>query len=94
MPPEPWTGIKDAFKFGPKCFQFNPSNRSFEGSEDCLYLNVFTKSTYNRLPVMVWFHGGFFQDGSGEDLLYQPEYFLKNDVVLVSFNYRLGVLGK
>ncbi|GLG92606.1 Carboxylic ester hydrolase [Gryllus bimaculatus] len=65
------------------------------GSEDCLFLNVFTR----RLPtaslepraVMVWIHGGGFTEGSGND--WGPEHFMEHDVVLVTFNYRLGPLG-
>lgn len=43
---------------------------------------------------MVWIHGGAFLFGSGDDLLYGPDYLLKEDVVLVTMNYRLGPFGK
>lgn len=66
-----------------------------EGSEDCLYLNVYTKSLNPNLrrPVMVWIHGGAFLMGDGSDSVYGPDYFLRKDIVFVTFNYRLSVLG-
>ncbi|XP_075235208.1 juvenile hormone esterase-like isoform X2 [Lycorma delicatula] len=69
------------------------------GSEDCLYLNVYTPENPEEIndkslkPVMVWVHGGGFQSGSGNTDYYGPDFLVKNDVVLVTFNYRLGVLG-
>lgn len=67
------------------------------GTEDCLYLNVYTRylSGNNKkpLPVMVWIHGGGFRQGSGSTDLYGPEYLLTEEVVVVTFNYRLGILG-
>ena len=66
------------------------------GSDDCLYLNVYTKSLENnvKLPVLFWIHGGAFSLGSGNDDIYGPKYLLRKDVVLVTINYRLGALGK
>ncbi|XP_042210261.1 venom carboxylesterase-6-like [Homarus americanus] len=62
------------------------------GSEDCLYLTVYTPSPHaSGLPVMVWFHGGGFNSGSGE--LYTPFPLLTRDIVLVIVQYRLGTLG-
>ena len=46
-----------------------------------------------QLPVMVWVHGGGFVSGDGGDRLYGPRYLLDRDVILVTFNYRLGPLG-
>lgn len=43
---------------------------------------------------MVWIHGGGFQCGSGSSEMYGPDYFVEQDVVLVSINYRCGVLGE
>lgn len=45
-------------------------------------------------PVMFWIHGGGYYFGAGDTLIYGPEFLLAKDVVLVTINYRLGVLGK
>ena len=65
------------------------------GSEDCLYLNVYTpKSTGSaKKSVMVFIHGGAFNHGSGDSDFYSPEYLLQEDVVVVTMNYRLHALG-
>ena len=64
-------------------------------SEDCLYLNVWTPaaSADARLPVMVWIYGGGFQAGSASEPRQDGENLAKRGVVVVSFNYRLGVFG-
>ncbi|EFN67608.1 Liver carboxylesterase 31, partial [Camponotus floridanus] len=96
VPPEPWSGSRDASKYGNVAVQIDIIQKSeIIGDEDCLYLNVFTtdiKSSEKR-PVMVWIHGGGFFFGSGDSTLYGPDYIVKKDVVLVTLNYRLGVLG-
>ena len=67
------------------------------GDENCLYLNIYTRanscSSEERLPVVVWVHGGGFQYGSGCDKEYGPEYAMNEEIVLVTVNYRLGVFG-
>ncbi len=64
-------------------------------SEDCLYLNVWTaaKTAQDKLPVMVWIHGGAFTGGSGTVPLYNGEGMARKGVVFVTINYRLGILG-
>jgi para-nitrobenzyl esterase len=64
-------------------------------SEDCLYLNVWTtaKSVQDKLPVMVWIHGGAFTGGSGTVPLYNGEAMSRKGVVFVTINYRLGIFG-
>ncbi|XP_058807485.1 esterase B1-like [Phymastichus coffea] len=95
VPLESWSGVRDASEFGEMCCQLDPASRCVMGSEDCLYLNVYVKCVKPNipLPVMVWIHGGAFYYGSGDDLLYGPDYLLRKDIVLVTINYRLGVLG-
>jgi para-nitrobenzyl esterase len=63
--------------------------------EDCLYLNVWSpaKSANERLPVMVWIHGGSFETGSGSMDVYNGGYLATEGVVVVTINYRLGPLG-
>ena len=67
-------------------------------SEDCLYLNVWTpaeKETHGKrkLPVMVWIHGGGYTQGSGSWPLYDGTELARKGVVIVTFNYRLGIFG-
>ncbi len=64
-------------------------------SEDCLYLNIRTPAPdpLAQLPVMVWIHGGDHQDGASSDLPYQSNELVRHGVVLVTINYRLGLLG-
>ncbi|XP_041988351.1 juvenile hormone esterase-like isoform X2 [Aricia agestis] len=95
-PPESWSGIRDAGEHGPVCPQYNERlDRIDTGSEDCLYLNVYSKAVQppRPLPVMVWIHGGSFFTGSGNSDFYGPEFFMAHDMVLVTFNYRLEVFG-
>jgi para-nitrobenzyl esterase len=64
-------------------------------SEDCLYLNVWTaaKSIQEKLPVMVWIHGGAFTGGSGSVPLYNGDGMARKGVVFITINYRLGIFG-
>jgi len=99
QPVKPWTGVKDASKFGPSCMQDATMARVFnappEVSEDCLYLNVWTpaKSTSDGLPVMVWIYGGGFVGGQTSVPAYDGTHLAQKGVVLVSVAYRLGVFG-
>ncbi|XP_043593211.1 juvenile hormone esterase-like [Bombus pyrosoma] len=94
-PIEPWTGVRDALEFGNCCSQKDMLSHDFVGDDDCLYLNVYRpmKPTSTKMSVMVWIHGGAFMMGSGNDEYYGPVYFMRKDVILVTINYRLGVLG-
>ncbi|XP_049862485.1 juvenile hormone esterase-like [Schistocerca gregaria] len=93
--PDGWVHIRDATVRGPDCIQNDHFffNSGVFGSEDCLYLNVYTPelSPSNPLPVMFWVHGGGFGFGGGS--VYGPDFLLNYDVVLVTINYRLGTLG-
>ncbi|KAL4704151.1 hypothetical protein ACJJTC_012967 [Scirpophaga incertulas] len=93
--PEPiWDGLFDAHNEHIRCIQ-RFSSKSISGREDCLTLNIYTplQSSEQLRPVMVFIHGGGFRDGSGSPFLYGPEYLVKHDVILVTFNYRLEVIG-
>ncbi|HVV46336.1 MAG TPA: carboxylesterase/lipase family protein [Bryobacteraceae bacterium] len=100
--PEPaakWTGVRAADKFGNRCMQTTPFPdmvfQSKAESEDCLYLNVWTpaKSRTERLPVMVWIHGGGYFSGASDETRHDGSVLASKGVVLVTINYRLGVLG-
>ena len=98
-PPQPVTtfrSTKQVTTFGPSCygFQLNGPSTGPE-SEDCLTINLWTgaKDTTEKRPVMVWIYGGGFQFGSSSQSRYNGTQFANDGVILVSFNYRLGVFG-
>ncbi|XP_013146998.1 PREDICTED: cholinesterase 2-like isoform X2 [Papilio polytes] len=96
QPPKSWPGVRDATKLGDDCYQHDAFfGLPPQGSEDCLYLNVYSPnvSPARPLPVMVWIHGGGFISGSGSDDTYGPDFLVRHDVILVTINYRLEVLG-
>jgi para-nitrobenzyl esterase len=87
-----------ATEFGPACPQIpRPGREEFlrEISEDCLTLNVWTPAERGtqKLPVMVWIHGGAFLVGSGTWPFYDGSELARQGVVVVTINYRLGRLG-
>ncbi len=98
MPVAGWKGVRAAIQYQSACAQPNMGwNSSLvpTASEDCLYLNVWTPRLDRaaHLPVMVWIHGGAFAGGSGTDPMFDGGRLSARGVVLVTLNYRLGVLG-
>jgi para-nitrobenzyl esterase len=101
-PPEPaaaWEGVRQANRFGDRCVQTTPFPdmvfRSPGESEDCLSLSIWTpaREPTERLPVMVWIHGGGFFSGASDEPRHEGSTLASKGVVLVAINYRLGVLG-
>jgi len=96
QPPSKWDGVRAAAQFGRACIQTNAAIADLQApSEDCLYLNVWTpaKGAGEKLPVLVWIHGGGFVAGAPAEKLYHGEWLAKKGVVVVSIAYRLGVFG-
>ena len=96
---QPWQGVRDAGAYGPACIQPTPgppniySDSLGATSEDCLSLNVWSPSTAGKAPVIVWIHGGALVTGSSKEKLYDGARLASEGAVVVSINYRLGVLG-
>jgi para-nitrobenzyl esterase len=99
-PPRPaakWPGVRPAADYGPACWQ--PIGRGIYAdppaamSEDCLSLNIWTPRTAKKAPVMVWIHGGSLRSGAGSESMFDGGKLAGQGIVVISINYRLGVLG-
>ncbi len=100
VPVEPWTGTFEADEFGPSCPQQNLGPEFLLGdfagptSEDCLSLNVWTHDDDRLRPVMVFIYGGGFIAGGSAWPIYEASRLARRaDAVVVTINYRLGLLG-
>ena len=96
--PSAWPGIRRAGRFSPICMQrgmYPPDAPGEPESEDCLYLNIWAPAgtSPSSLPVMVWIYGGGLENGSALTPLYAGDRLATKRVVVVTFNYRLGVFG-
>jgi para-nitrobenzyl esterase len=94
-PPAAWQGVRDATQFGASCPQVPSSFSTGPYDENCLFLNVYTKSLHgndgDRLPVLVWIHGGGYTQGDGRG--FDGMKLAQSGVLVVTINYRLGALG-
>lgn len=109
VPPKAWEGVRKADQYGPIACQpvpgsnpqefwtkeIHPTGTEFEMSEDCLYLNVYTtaRTGEEKLPVLIYIHGGGFKGGYPYEVEFDWEHMAKKGIVVVSIAYRLGVLG-
>ncbi|MBQ3655861.1 MAG: carboxylesterase family protein [Bacteroidales bacterium] len=106
QPVIPWKGVKVCNAFGHPAFQGAHYNGGYTTewgygdekaySEDCLYLNVYTKASAEsekKLPVAIWIFGGGLREGWGSEPEFDGQEWAAKDVVLVTFNYRVGPFG-
>ncbi len=107
--PESWAGVREALDYSSVCSQLGTvfggaSQDEFGqliGSEDCLYLNIWVPQSMTpesiaageRLPVMLWIHGGGNRIGAGSTFQYAEALASKHELVVVTINYRLGPFG-
>ena len=105
-PVAPWEGVRNALRFGNTCPELHTTvpldenyvpHYYYPQDEDCQYLNIWTQSTDRdaKRPVLFWIHGGGYVSGSSQEIFsYDGENLSKyGDVVVVSINHRLNVLG-
>ncbi|MEO5493544.1 MAG: carboxylesterase family protein [Sphingomonas sp.] len=101
LPLPRWEGTREAADFGPACIQlqspkpvsvYSPAS-PIPMSEDCLTLNVWAPANATNAPVFVWIHGGALSGGSSREALYDGKRLAERGIIVVSINYRLGVLG-
>jgi para-nitrobenzyl esterase len=99
VPMPRWKGVKNATAFGPECVQPETKIASvYTGapipmSEDCLSLNIWAPKNAKNAPVFFWIYGGALWGGASADPIYDGTQMAKRGVIVVTINYRLGVLG-
>jgi len=99
LPLAVWKDVRKATAFGPACIQPRPTTQNVYTadigamSEDCLTLNITAPADARNAPVFVWIHGGALWTGGGKEALYDGTRMAKRGVIVVTINYRLGVLG-
>jgi para-nitrobenzyl esterase len=92
QPVVPWQGVKEASSFSAACAQ-TATWIMLPKSEDCLYLNVWSPAKAAKLPVIVWIHGGGYYGGTAAQAQFNGANLAKHGAVVVTLNYRLGILG-
>nr|AIY68363.1 esterase [Leptinotarsa decemlineata] len=94
---QPWDGVLNTTKNTKICYQEICKYSNLQISEDCLYINVYTPqkpgSDSEKIPVLLWIHGGGYIAESSTYEYYGPKYIMDHGVVVVTFNYRLGPFG-
>lgn len=101
LPAPAWKGIRDCMRFGAMAIQQTRPKpgrlqEQVKESEDCLHLNIWTPGVrdHKRRPVMVWFHGGAYSNGTANSDLYDGTNLCRRgDVVVVNVNHRLNLFG-
>ena len=95
-----WQGVRQATAFGPGCIAPTPGpvKSVYSGdpqptSEDCLTLNIWTPRHAKNAPVFFWIYGGALWSGNSADPMYDGAKLADHGMVVVSINYRLGVMG-
>jgi para-nitrobenzyl esterase len=94
-----WSGVRTANEFGPACVQLKGLPVSIYTddtpamSEDCLSLNIWAPQNAHNMPVMVWIHGGALWGGRSSEAIYNGTKLASRGIIVVSINYRVGVLG-
>jgi len=101
-PPGPmprWAGMKETIDYGPACWQPKPTLSNIYTrdpmpmSEDCLTLNIWSPTGARNAPVFFWIYGGALVGGANREPTYNGTRFADQGIVVVSINYRIGVLG-
>ena len=99
VPKAKWDGVRNATEFGSACWQpvskLNNiyANHPFPMSEDCLTLNIWAPRNARNAPVLFWIYGGALTTGTSREAIYNGKKLAERGVVVVSINYRVGVLG-
>ncbi|KAL4711654.1 hypothetical protein ACJJTC_011362 [Scirpophaga incertulas] len=95
-PQKPFEGIFKAHDDSVICPQLEEFNYTISGTIDCLHINVYVPNHVDQdypLPVMVWIYGGGFSGGFAGRYAHGPKWIVRHNVILVTFNYRLGPYG-
>lgn len=94
QPPEKWSGTLDCTEEGPAFPNLFFLDQQYQGNlEDGVHINVYTNNFNPNKPVLVWIHGGGIYTGSASESITGSDYLMQKDVVLVTFQYRMGVFG-